>query len=152
MAPDLISNMLICRHHHIICGAEFGLENIGKRALIVWWKGGWERHASRQQIWTMYIVFNIPLIIHTGCPCKECMHGFNSTLLHYQLVIFFAYSNIVLLSFLTNKYALCSEYSISSWVPTNLDIFLLKIDHEIGWKKHVNWWISNQSHQLVLIV
>ena len=31
----------------------------------------------------------------------------------------------------TNKYALRSEYPISSGIPTNLDIFLLKIDHDI---------------------
>ena len=31
----------------------------------------------------------------------------------------------------TNKYALCSEYPISSGIPINRDIFLLKIDHEI---------------------
>ena len=30
-----------------------------------------------------------------------------------------------------NKYALRSEYPISSGIPTNLNIFLLKIDHEI---------------------
>ena len=35
---------------------------------------------------------------------------------------------------MTNKYALRSEYSISSGIPTNRDIFMLKIDHDIVMK------------------